>query len=68
MRLECLGRRGAPQIEITMNNTAQALKDGFYEVLVKATVTAKIEDVTLFFVEASQAGVFQIRNLSDDPL
>lgn len=62
------GQKGAPQIEITMNNTAQALKDGFYEVLVKATVTAKIEDVTLFLVEASQAGVFQIRNLSDDPL
>ena len=62
------GQKGAPQIEITMNNTAQALENGFYEVLVKATVTAKIEDVTLFLVEASQGGVFQIRNLSDDPL
>lgn len=62
------GQKGAPQIEITMNNTAQALENGFYGVLVKATVTAKIEDVTLFLVEASQGGVFQIRNLSDDPL
>ena len=61
-------QKGSPQIEITMNNTAQALENGFYEVLVKATVTAKIEDVTLFLVEASQGGVFQIRNLSDDPL
>ncbi|MDA0237259.1 MAG: protein-export chaperone SecB [Proteobacteria bacterium] len=61
-------KKGAPQIEITMNNTAQALEDGFYEVLVKATVTAKIEDTTLFLVEASQGGVFQIRNLTGDSL
>ena len=61
-------QKGAPQIEITMNNTAQSLDEGFYEVMVKATVTAKIEEVTLFLVEASQAGVFQIRNLTGDPL
>ena len=61
-------QKGTPQIEITMNNTAQSLDEGFYEVMVKATVTAKIEEVTLFLVEASQAGVFQIRNLTGDPL
>ena len=61
-------QKGAPQIEITMNNTAQSLGEGFYEVMVKATVTAKIEEVTLFLVEASQAGVFQVRNLTGDPL
>ena len=52
--------QGTPQMEITMNNTARPLGDDFYEVVVKATVTAKIEDATTFLVEASQGGVFQI--------
>jgi preprotein translocase subunit SecB len=51
-----------------MNNTARPLGDDFYEVVVKATVTAKIEDATTFLVEASQGGVFQIRNISGEPL
>ena len=63
---------GAPavfkQIEITMNNTSKPIEGDFYEVLVRATVTAKLEDTTIFLVEASQGGVFQIRNLSGEPL
>ena len=60
--------QGTPKMEITMNNTARPLGDDFYEVVVKATVTAKIEDATTFLVEASQGGVFQIRNISGEPL
>ena len=61
-------QQGTPQIEITMNNTAKAVEGDFYEVLVRATVTAKLEEATIFLVEASQGGVFQIRNLSGEPL
>jgi len=61
-------QQGTPQIEITMNNTAKPIEGDFYEVLVRATVTAKLEDTAIFLVEASQGGVFQIRNLSGEPL
>ena len=61
-------QQGTPQIEITMNNTAKAVEGDFYEVLVRATVTAKLEEATIFLVEASQGGIFQIRNLSGEPL
>ena len=33
---------------------------------IKATVTAKIGDKTAFLVEATQAGIFGIRNVPDD--
>mgnify|MGYP001386412801 FL=1 len=61
-------QQGTPKIDITMNNTAQVIEGDYYEVLVRATVTAKIEEATIFLVEASQGAVFQIRNLSGEPL
>ena len=61
-------QQGPPKIDITMNNTAQVIEGDYYEVLVRATVTAKIEEATIFLVEASQGAVFQIRNLSGEPL
>ena len=61
-------QQATPKIDITMNNTAQVIEGDYYEVLVRATVTAKIEEATIFLVEASQGAVFQIRNLSGEPL
>jgi preprotein translocase subunit SecB len=42
--------------------------EGIFEVCVTATVTTKVQDKTLFLVEAKQAGIFEIRNLPDDQL
>ena len=42
--------------------------DGLYEVLLTVTVTAKIKDKVLFLVEAQQAGVFRIDNISEDEI
>ena len=39
-----------------------------YEVMVSATVTAKVGDKTLFLAEAVQAGIFQMRNVPADDL
>jgi preprotein translocase subunit SecB len=39
-----------------------------YEVTVTATVTTKINDKTLFLVEAKQGGIFEIRNIPDEQL
>jgi len=42
------------------------LEDGVFEVAIKVTVTSKIEDKTVFLVEVTQAGIFQIRNVPED--
>lgn len=55
--------RETPQVEIQMNNSTNPVDDGYFEVLLKVTVTAKVGDKTMFLVEVSQGGVFQIRNV-----
>lgn len=60
--------RNTPQIEIQLNTSASPIDEGYYEVLVSVTVTAKFADKTVFLVEASQGGVFQIRNLPQSEL
>ena len=55
--------RDAPQVEVAMNNAAQAIDEGFYEVVLTVTVTAKLKEKTVFLVELSYGGVFRIRNV-----
>jgi preprotein translocase subunit SecB len=58
--------RTPPQISVELGNSAQKLDEGIYEVAIKVTVTAKIADKIAFLVEATQAGIFGIRNVPDD--
>ena len=61
--------REAPQVEVNMHNQATGLSQpGYYEVVLTVTVTAKIQDKTVFLVEAAQAGIFQIRNVPQPDL
>jgi preprotein translocase subunit SecB len=56
--------REAPQVEVNIHNEAASLEqEGLFEVVLTVTVTAKIQDRTIFLVEAAQAGIFQIRNI-----
>jgi preprotein translocase subunit SecB len=55
--------RETPQVEIQMNNVANPIDEGFYVVLLTVTVTAKLGEKSVFLVEATQGGVFQIRNV-----
>jgi len=57
-----------PQVDINLGVGAESVADGVYEVTVTATVTTKIQDRTLFLVEAKQAGIFEIRNVPQDQL
>ena len=57
-----------PQVDINLAMAAANVVDGVYEVTVTATVTTKIQDKTLFLVEAKQAGIFEIRNGPQDQL
>jgi preprotein translocase subunit SecB len=56
--------REAPQVEVNIHNQAAGLaQPGLFEVVLTVTVTAKIQEKTVFLIEAAQAGIFQIRNI-----
>jgi preprotein translocase subunit SecB len=57
-----------PQLEVQITQQSQRVNDLLYEVTLVITVSAKRAEKTLFLVEASQAGVFQIRNVPDADL
>ena len=57
-----------PQVDINLAMAAAGVVDGVYEVTVTATVTTKIQDKTVFLVEAKQAGIFEIRNVPQEQL
>lgn len=60
--------RTAPQVSVELANSASKLDEGVFEVTIKVTVTAKIEENTAFLVEVAQAGIFGIRGIPDDNL
>lgn len=57
-----------PAVDIQLGVDAKPVAEGMFEVCVTATVHTKIEDKTVFMVEAKQAGIFEIRNMQDDQL
>jgi preprotein translocase subunit SecB len=57
-----------PQVEVQLRNAAARVKEALFEVSVTVTVTAKVGERTYFLVEASQAGIFEIRNVPEADL
>jgi preprotein translocase subunit SecB len=57
-----------PTVDIQLGVDAQPVTEGIYEITVAATVQTKIQDRTVFLVEAKQAGIFEIRNLPEDQM
>lgn len=56
----------APQINLDLATTSNAINGDLREVVLTVTVSAKQNDKTLFLVEVKQAGAFVMQNLSDD--
>jgi preprotein translocase subunit SecB len=52
-----------PTVDIQLGVNAAPVGEGVFEVTVTATVQTKIKERTVFLVEASQAGIFEVRNL-----
>jgi preprotein translocase subunit SecB len=52
-----------PQVDINLAIAVETVAEGIFEVSVTATVTTKVQERTLFLIEAKQAGIFEIRNL-----
>ena len=57
-----------PQVDINLGISAETVAEGIYEVCVTATVTTKVQERTLFLIEAKQAGIFEIRNLPGEQM
>ncbi len=57
-----------PTVDIQLGVNAEPVADGIFEITVTATVQTKIQDKTVFLVEAKQAGIFEIRNLPQEQM
>ena len=60
--------RDTPEINMQLGSKNQTIDEGLYEVLLTVTVTAKINDKIMFLVEVQQAGIFRLRNVSDEEI
>ncbi len=65
---EILLNQEQPAVEIQLGVDAKPVADGLFEITVTATVHTKIEDKTVFMVEAKQAGIFEIRNVPNEQM
>ena len=57
-----------PSVDIQLALASENVTDGVIEVTVTATVTTKIQDKTVFLVEAKQAGIFEVRGVPEDQM
>jgi preprotein translocase subunit SecB len=60
--------RETPTVDIQLHHNSTAVEDGLYQTTLTVTVTAKVNDKTLFLVEAAQAGIFTLRNIPANDL
>ncbi len=55
--------RENPQVDIQLHHNSANVDDGIYQTTLTVTVTAKVGEKTMFLAEATQAGIFVIRNI-----
>ena len=63
--------RDTPRVDVQLSTQASSVDEGHFDVVLSVTVTATLNDKTVFLVEAHQAGIFQVRNIpkeSVDPV
>lgn len=56
-------QQAEPQLEVQIETGGGPFAEGYFEVTVTATVSAKSGERTLFLAEAVQAGIFSVRNV-----
>jgi preprotein translocase subunit SecB len=64
----CFLERENTEISLQMQSGGEAVGDDIFNVTLTLTVAAKIGEKTQFLVEATQAGIFQIRNVPTEEL
>ena len=65
---QCFLERETPNIDVQLATAATRLDEGFFDVTLTVTVTAKIGEKTVFLVEVGYAGLFRIRNIPEENL
>ena len=54
-----------PTVDINLHMADESAGEGFHEVALTVTVTAKVNDRVLFLAECREAGIFEIRNIPE---
>lgn len=57
-----------PNIELAIKTQSSVLTQDIHEVVLRITVTAKLANEVAFIIEVHQAGIFTIRNFSEQQL
>jgi preprotein translocase subunit SecB len=65
---EILMQQEQPSVDIQLGVETKPVVEGIFEVTVTANVHTKIQDKTVFMVEAKQAGIFEVRNIDPEQL
>lgn len=60
--------RTMPQINVELGNVVNKVQADIFDVGIKVTVTAKIEDKVAFLVEVTQSGIFAVRNILEEDI
>ena len=60
--------QASPSVDIQLGVEGTPISEGMYEVAVTATVHTRIDDKTVFLVEAKQAGIFEVRGVPEDQM
>ena len=61
-------QQSQPQLEVQLAAASSPISEAYYEVTVTATVTARSGEKTLFLAEATQAGIFSVRNFAKEEI
>lgn len=56
------------QVDVQLHTQAASIQQDVYEVVVMATVTARIAEKVMFLIETKQAGIFHISNVPTEEL
>lgn len=59
--------QGEPEVDMRVSTNSIKLEEDFYEVVVTVTVTAKLgEERVMFLNEVSQGGIFRLSNIPEE--
>lgn len=60
--------QGNPSIDVQLASQTNMVEAGIFDCVLTATVTAKLNDKTVYLVEVHQAGVFRIQNIPQEAM
>ena len=63
---ETFRKQWKPEVKMDMKSANKDLGNDNFEVVLTLTINTKVEDTVAFLVEVQQAGIFSIKNFSDD--